>query len=160
VKKTLLSFIFLFLLISVPSLGADSSSGCGLGWAIMKDNSLISSFSRAITNGTFLNSWFGMTSGTLGCARHSIVKNESKAIHYAEANHQELMINIAQGGGEVLEGFAHVVQYQGDVKILGEVVQRNFATIYPHQNTSPQQVIMNMQKVFSDPHALAGYHVI
>ena len=99
-KKTkflsvLLTVIFLFSLVSVSAMAGDSSSGCGLGWQVFKDNSLVSSSSRAITNVTFLNTG-AMTFGTSGCAKHSIVKNEAKAIHYAQANQNQLMVDLVK----------------------------------------------------------------
>ncbi len=61
-KKGLLTGIFgLFvaLITSSTTYAADSSSGCGIGWQVLPKQSLVSSFSRAMINGTFSNTIAG-----------------------------------------------------------------------------------------------------
>lgn len=108
-------FILSISLICTVSLGLtflssntyarDQSSGCGLGYEVLKDNSLLSSFARSLTNATFSNT-IAMTFGTSGCAQHSIVQNEKLPIHFAEVNLPQIEFEMAQGQGEYLEAFA------------------------------------------------------
>jgi hypothetical protein len=116
------------LLFSAAAFASDSSSGCGLGWMILKKNSLVSSSLRATTNGIFFNATFGMTSGTSGCAKHDIVQNEKKAIHFAEANFGKLMQEMSQGSGEYLTSFSAVLGCKNNAG-FSSAMQKNFSAV-------------------------------
>ena len=88
--KTLILFI-LATVISGTAYGADGSSGCGPGWYILKDNSLVSSALRATTNGILVPVvTLGMTFGTSNCSKHKIVKKEKESLHFVTMNYFEL----------------------------------------------------------------------
>ncbi len=123
---------------------ADGSSGCGLGWSIASKNSLLSSSIRNTTHAILPNT-FSMTSGTSGCAKHSIVKNEYKGIHYAEGNFHQLMAEMSQGRGEVLNGFAAVLDYHGDMNLFGEFVQKNYSRIFTSASIAPVEMYNNFK---------------
>src|SRR4051812_42395838 len=112
VKKSIQVLAAAVLMIGtvLPSVSRaqDSSSGCGLGWAVSQRQSLLSSWIRNSTNVTFSNT-IAMTFGTSGCARHDLVLNEKKPIYFAEANFNRLMIEMAEGHGEFLGAFAEVL---------------------------------------------------
>jgi len=134
------------LLLTLNSFAADSSSGCGLGWSVAPKNSLVSSWTRAITNAMASNT-LGMTSGTSGCAKHSIVINEKKGIHFVEANFQQLIIESAKGSGQYLNAFSEVVNFKGDIKTFGKIMQLNFTKIYSSQKTTPSEFYSNFKNV-------------
>ena len=140
-------------LFSSTSFAEDKSSGCGLGWMILKKNSLVSSSLRATTNGIFSNSAFGMTSGTSGCAQHDIVKNDSKGIHYAEANYEKLALEMAQGRGEFLDGFAAVMGC--DTKVFNKKLQENYFQIYGQEDMTPVDMYSNVKGVILNDFDLA-----
>ena len=96
----IVAFTFALFFIS-NTYAADGSSGCGAGWYILKKNSLISSLSRSFTN-VMLSNTFGMTTGTSNCAKHSIVKNDFKAIHFTENSFEQLQTEMALGEGAYL----------------------------------------------------------
>lgn len=147
--------IFLAFSVFMMSIGiyaADSSSGCGLGWQIFRDNSLVSSSLRATTNSITLNT-IGMTLGTSGCAKHSIVKNESKGIHFAEANMDQLMLEMAQGQGEFVAGFANVIGCQPDSFARG--VQKNYNKIFTSEETSAGEMYKNLKFIVGSDEFLA-----
>ncbi len=144
-KKLVLTFC-LFSSVLVPSFAGDSSSGCGLGWQLFPQTSLVSSSLRSTTH-SFLPNTFSMTSGTSGCAKHSIVKNEFKAIHFAETNYDALMIDMAKGNGEYLNTFASLTDYKGDMKSFGQFTQQNFQALFPVQQTSASDMVQNFKKL-------------
>ena len=143
--KLFVGIIVLFLTFSAYAV--DKSSGCGAGWYVTKRNSLVSSTIRGTTNAIFFNATLGMTSGTMNCAKHSIVKSEKRGIHYAEANFHQLMVDMSRGEGEFLEGFAHVVGYSGDMKLFGGMVQQNFGNIFVNSDTTAQEMYENFKNV-------------
>jgi hypothetical protein len=108
-KKILVLLIGGAVLMASPfAFSDDQSSGCGLGWQVTQRMSLLSSAVRSTTD-TFLPNTFSMTSGTSGCARHDIVKNDEKAVYFAANNYDSLIVEMAQGSGEFLEGFAQAL---------------------------------------------------
>ena len=136
--------IALFALLSASmAFAADSSSGCGMGWQVAKDNSLVSSFTRGVINGTFSNT-IAMTLGTSGCAKHSIVYNEMKGIHFVESNKNELAIDMAKGNGEYVTGLAQVFGCQ-NTKAFGSMVQNKYESVLPSENISGVELYNNVK---------------
>ncbi len=136
--------IGLFAILSASmAFAGDSSSGCGMGWQVAKDNSLVSSFTRAVINGTFSNT-IAMTLGTSGCAKHSIVYNEMKGIHFVESNKNELAIDMAKGNGEYVTGLAQVFGCQ-NTKAFGSMVQNKYESVLPSENISGVELYNNVK---------------
>jgi len=136
--------IALFTIISgATAFAGDSSSGCGLGWEVAKSQSLVSSFTRALVNATASNT-IAMTLGTSGCAKHSIVYNEAKGIHFVEANLNVLAIDMARGNGEVVQGFASVFGCQNS-QVFGSMVQSKYESILPSEKTTGVELYNNVK---------------
>ena len=140
------------LVVNPMAHADDQSSGCGMGWSVAKQNSLISSTTRTWVNFTF-SSTLGMTSGTSGCAKHSIVQNEKKAEHFAEANYHELMVEMASGQGEHLTSFAKALGCgAGSASAFGKMTQSHYETIYSTDDVGPTQMLDNVrQGIQADP---------
>ena len=141
------------LLFTSQIFAADSSSGCGLGWAVLKKNSLVSSFTRTFINATF-SSTIGMTLGTSGCSQHSIVKNESKIIHFAEANHYQLQKEIAMGSGSYVTAFSGLIGCENNANFNSRI-QKKFDKIYPDTTTSPNVALRNILKSIQEDQELS-----
>lgn len=108
----------------------DKSDGCGVGWKVTQSKSLLGTTTRGTTAGTLPPS-FSMTSGTSGCAKHSIVKNEDMpAAAYAVTNYESLMIEMAQGQGEYLDGFASAFGCKGTAReAFAQLTQKNYRNL-------------------------------
>jgi hypothetical protein len=145
--------IALALAATSTAFAADSSSGCGMGYQIAPKQSLVSSSTRSIVNATFSNT-IAMTLGTSGCAKHSIVKNESKGIHFAEANMNQLALEMAQGNGEYVTGFASVFGCQ-DRMAFGRMVQRKYETLLPGVQVSGVELYNNVATEIKNDAALS-----
>ena len=136
--------IALMALVATSSVfAADSSSGCGMGYEIAPKQSLVSSSTRSLVNATFSNS-IAMTLGTSGCAKHSIVQNEAKGIHFAEANMNQLAIEMSRGNGEFVQGFAGVFGCQNS-EAFGSMVQSKYESVLPSANTSGVELYNNVK---------------
>ena len=147
--------IGLLALISASSVfAADSSSGCGMGWQVAPAQSLVSSSTRAIVNVTFSNT-IAMTLGTSGCAKHSIVKNDAKGIHFAEANLNQLAVEMARGNGEFVSTFASVFGCQNS-RAFGSMVQANYETVLPSVSTSGVELYNNVKAQIKNNATLAS----
>ena len=152
------SVLVVVVLIGVQSAAQaeDQSSGCGMGWKIAPKQSLISSTTRSYVNFTFSNS-SGMTSGTSGCAKHSIVQKDKEAIYFAEANQGQLMIEMSQGQGENLRGLAAVMGCS-DAGTVGfqKAIQKNFSVIFPTSDTTAAQMLNGVKSVVGSDQEVAA----
>lgn len=144
-KKGLISVGFMIVsALSISANAEDKSGGCGLGWKIAPQTSLVSSYTRAITN-TMTSNTSGMTSGTSGCDKHSIVRKESEQIHFAESNFHNLMIEMAQGSGTYITSFGYVMGCnESNVNNFTAMSQQNYAQFFPKIGGSPAQLIQDM----------------
>ncbi len=100
------------LLLVTLGLGAgkamamDGSSGCGPAWYVFKENSIVSSALRAITNGTLSPIvTLGETFGTSNCAKHTLVMNDKQSLEFASKSFDVLRQDIAKGRGEYLNAY-------------------------------------------------------
>lgn len=146
-------FALATLTFSPLAKAADSSSGCGLGWYVLKENSLISSSLRSTTH-NFLPNTFSMTSGTSGCAKHSIVDNDKRSQHFAEANLDALKTQVAQGSGEYFVAFAATLGCDWTaLPSLASSLQSNYDGVF--QSNSAQAIVNEVRATIDAQPALA-----
>lgn len=147
--------IGLLALVATTSVfAADSSSGCGMGYEVAPKQSLVSSSTRSIVNATF-SSTIAMTLGTSGCAKHSIVYNEAKGIHFAETNMNQLAIEMARGNGEFVASFASVYGC-ADASAFGSMVQSNYEAVLPSTKTTGVELYNNVKSQIKNNAALSA----
>lgn len=152
-------FGFTVLLFTMSVHAEDKSSGCGLGWKVAPQNSLISSYTRSLTNIT-TTSTLAMTSGTSGCDKHSVVDRSKMEIHYAEANYHELMVEGSRGQGEHLKGFAMVMGCEGNqIPAFMESTQRHYDSIFTPTGSDPSDLVRNVKSAMGSD-KLCGYNKI
>jgi hypothetical protein len=154
--KKLILFGVLAAFLTLPSIGqaTDGSSGCGPGWYILKDDSLVSSALRVITNDfLFPVSTLGMTSGTSNCTQHKIVLKEKESLHFATMNYHELKAESARGEGIYLSAFSDTIgcgkAHRAD---FSRKVQSNFGKVFSNGKQEPAQMLEEVYKVIlQDP---------
>ena len=131
------------------SYAGQNNYGCGLGSLIFKGNDgLVSQTCAATTNGIFGNQTFGITSGTLNCAKfQGLVSNEKINIFVAE-NMDNLAKDIAKGNGEYLNTLAVLMEVkEGERSDLYKKLQSNFSKIYSSDQITHIDVINNIETV-------------
>lgn len=151
--KSRLLYVLLVLFVSGPVLASDGSSGCGPGWYILQENSLVSSALRATTNGIlFPVVTIGMTFGTSNCTQHKIVLKEKESLYFATMNHYELKADLAKGNGEYLSAFASTMGCPASAQSrLNEKLRSNYSKVYPDSGVKPDGVLVEVYKtIFSD----------
>lgn len=150
-KKIIRSTIIgLFSLLFAQSLlAADSSSGCGPGWYLFKENSLVSSALRTTTNGLLSPVYtIGMTVGTSHCTKHSIVQTEKESLHFATMNYFELKSEIAKGSGEYLSAFASTIGCPSSAQSeFNQNLQKQYDNIVPKSRVAPDDMLLEVYKV-------------
>jgi hypothetical protein len=152
--RSILVLISSFSLFSFSAFAADSSSGCGLGWEVTQKQSLVSSAIRSTTNAILPNT-FSMTFGTSGCQKHSVVKNESEQMYFVEANLDQLALDMAQGDGEYLRGFAAVMGCESAYGDFSSFVQKQYPEIFSGSVT-PTRVLQQVKRGIRSNAALAN----
>ena len=145
-----MKYLFLAALISTLSFSAtarDSSSGCGPGWYVVKENSLVSSALRATTNGFFFpTTTLGMTLGTSNCTKHKIVKTEKKSLHFVSHNLYEMKSEAAQGVGSYISALGEVIGCsKSGQKQFNNSLKSNYQNVF--KSDEPQEVLKNIYQV-------------
>ncbi|MCB9092223.1 MAG: DUF3015 family protein [Halobacteriovoraceae bacterium] len=145
--KNLIALVFI---LSIPKLfSADGSSGCGPGWYLLKENSLVSSSLRATTNGVLAPvTTIGMTVGTSNCTQHKIVKTEKEAQYYATMNYFELKNETALGEGAFLSAFGQTIGCgQAELSYLNSKLQENYQNLFPASESNPDEMLKEVYKI-------------
>lgn len=155
--KKRLRFLAMVTLIGVfalaPAAMANQSNvGCGLGtmmFAGNMDSTLFQVFA-ATTNGSSGNQTFGISSGTLECAKPaSFVKNE-RLEEFVASNMDSIATDMAAGSGESLDTLAELMGVSADQKPgFFAKLQQNFGTIFSSSDVQSAEVIDNIVKVTS-----------
>jgi hypothetical protein len=138
----------LFTVFSTRANATDGSSGCGPGWYIFQENSIVSSALRATTNGAlFPIVTIGMTFGTSNCTQHKLVLKEKESLHFATMNHFELKRDIAKGDGEYLSAFASTMGCSENAQAtLNKTLRAEYSRIYPDAAVSPERTLLETYK--------------
>ena len=89
---------------------------------------------------------FGMTSGTIGCAQHSIAKQDESAATFAITNFENLRIEMAQGRGENLATFGEILGC-ADPAAFGSFAQSHYGSIMDGANESPIRMFQNLKRL-------------
>jgi hypothetical protein len=144
------------LLISFSAQARDSSDGCGLGWEVTSKTTFSATSTRGTTN-AFVPPTFGMTSGTLGCAKHDLVKKKDEAAaFYAVENYDSLRQEMAEGSGENLRAFASLMGCEGSAyQGFARLVQSRFSAIAADSDTR-LNLVLNVRSELEDSPELAA----
>jgi hypothetical protein len=148
-NKILNAIFFLVLFVPCISYSDDQSNGCGLGWSVTEKHSLLAttvrSFVERLVSGSAQT--FGMTSGTSNCERHSIVKADKRGLHYADANYEQLRVEMAQGSGEYLTSFAAVLGCSPEAySDFSAMIQSQYPNVFNSETKNPK-VLLNDVKI-------------
>ncbi|MFN8792516.1 MAG: DUF3015 family protein [Bdellovibrionales bacterium] len=151
--RQLIVSVLMVTALGSTAYAADGSSGCGPGWFILKDNSLVSSFLRSITNGLFFpTTTVGMTVGTSNCTRHKIVQTEQESLHFATQNYFEILAEASRGQGKTLAAFSDTIGCPTSARALfAEKFQKNYMQIYSSSQVGPETVLQEVYRfILSD----------
>lgn len=123
--------------------GEPDSDSCGLGWQVTKNKTFLGTTTRGTTN-AFVPPTFGMTSGTMGCVQHPFAKKDQPAAAFAMANYETLAVEMAEGRGEFLDGFAHALGCSNPAA-FGKMTQEQYKIIMGGRS-SPVRMFENVKQ--------------
>jgi hypothetical protein len=142
--------------MTTASAAGYGMAGCGLGSLAFKDQPGMIQIVAATLNGIYGNQTFGITSGTSNCAEDGVSVAEKEKEYFSEANFESLNVEMAQGSGETLEAFAHIMGCEGEgVQAFSQLTQAKYSEIYPDPATTPEQMLGNLNHVMSEDASLA-----
>lgn len=134
--KTLL--VMMIGLISGAAAFAGSPGGsdyCGLGWEITNKKSFLATTTRSTTN-AFVPPTFGMTTGTIGCDKHSLAMRDVPAAQFASSHYDALLFSMAQGQGEELQALAKTMGCSdAAIPAFGEMTRASFSDLTKGENS-------------------------
>ncbi len=138
---------------SQQALGADGSSGCGPAWYILKENSLLSSVGRFVTNmALFPLTTLGMVLGTSNCAKHKIVDAHQRSLHFATVNIEQLQLDAARGAGDYAQAYAATFGCSGLAGLaFDQSLQQNYAAIFADASNIDSVVYKTRAMIEHDP---------
>lgn len=141
--------------LTEPIPDADS---CGLGWQVTQKRTLSAVTTRATTNlGTILPS-FGMTSGTIGCKQMPLSEKDEIPAKFAYNNFSALTIEMAEGQGEFLRGFAETLGCEDAAyPEFAKMTQTHYRTIMDDGKASSLEMFQRVKgELGQDPLLSAG----
>ena len=157
--------IKIFMLITVmigcfksfQALAKDGSSGCGPGWYVAKENTMLSSSLRMTTNGILGPTvTLGMTFGTSNCKKHSLVMEDKQAENFLAHNLEELRMEMAMGEGSHLSGFSKLLGCDTTAQQqLAQQIKDHYKEVY-QQPIDAQIVYGRVHQLIKDDKKLAS----
>jgi len=156
--KRLLGLMVLVGLFAAPAFAANDGAGCGLGSQLFKGQSgLVPNVLAATTNGTLGNNTFGMTSGTSGCNKDSVVKKEHEQKLFVAANLDNLSQEMAQGQGEHVTALAGLMGCPSTVQgAFAKMSQEKYGQIFTTADAQPLAVLAGLKQEMNREPALAA----
>lgn len=134
--KTLGKLFFLgFVSLKLFAGSQGGSDSCGLGWEVTDKKTFSATTTRGTTNAT-IPPTFGMTTGTIGCDQHSLVKNEKRLLHYIDGNRELVMRDMATGEGEYLTQLTSMMGIRGEAgaDCFQQAGRQNFSRLNKTKN--------------------------
>ena len=158
-KKTIigLALISASSIASAAGGAAGGDGGCGWGNALFSGQSgTASHVLAATTNGTSGNNTFGMTTGTNGCSVSGTLGYGGTSVVSSIMN--EFSEDVARGEGDAMDTVAVVygVKVQ-DRETFSKVMHENFATLFPNENVTAEQMIVSIEEVMKKDATLSKY---
>ncbi|MDY6978314.1 MAG: DUF3015 domain-containing protein [Pseudomonadota bacterium] len=159
--KKLITASFLSVMAMSSANAAPNNVGCGLGSMVFEGKSGIpEQVLAATTNGTFGNQTFGISSGTLGCAKDGVVQKYAAAEAFTGANMEKLARDMSVGQGEALETMAELMGIAEEHKAsFFQASKDNFSTIFASENVTSEEVLTSLNKVMASDQVLSQYAV-
>ncbi len=82
---------------------------------------------------------------TSGCKHNGKFVLKEDEIHYANANFDELIVEMANGDGEILNDFATVMGCGSQSSQFKSIVKEKFPQIYESETITPNQMLINIK---------------
>lgn len=139
--------------------GENNVGSCGWGTKIFTGQSGVMPQAFAgITNGTFGNQTFAVSSGTSGCTQDGTVSSSWQTAAFIDGNKEKLARDLSRGSGESLDSLVALlgVQQQDRARFV-QVARDNLDRIFPSATASTDEIRAGLRTVLSADQGLAAY---
>ena len=121
------------VVLAAQAQARDTFDGCGLGWDVTDEKTMIATTTRGTTN-YFVPPTFGMTSGTLGCDTFDgFAAVERDQLEYVAQNFETLRGELAVGSGDYVNAVAK--GFDCEPSTFSQHIQQNYnSVVLPAQN--------------------------
>lgn len=140
------------MLVATPvaaNAAAYGMAGCGLGSIVFADDPGIVQIFAATTNGTFANQTFGITTGTSNCAGGAAIAQAEDQKAFVQVNYANLARDAAQGQGEYLSTFAHLLGCSADAQpAFFQMTQSKHSELFSDE-ADPQVTLQSVHQAVS-----------
>ena len=142
---------------TASAVAAGGAEGCGWGNALFKGQSGMPSHVIAgITNVTFGNQTFGMTTGTNGCTTNGTLGYGGQSV--VSAIMDEFSEDVARGEGDAMNTVAVVYGVEAqDRDTFAKVMHENFTTLFPSENVTAEEMMASIEEVMKADATLSKY---
>jgi len=160
-KKLVAAAAIAALFPAVALAQQNNVGSCGWGSKLMDGQSGVFPQALAgITNGTFGNQTFGVSTGTSGCTQDGTVRSTWKTAMFIDGNKERLARDMSVGGGEALDSLAHILGVDHTDRVaFNRLARDNMARIFPSENANTEQVVSALRAVLMTDARLARYTV-
>ncbi|MBF0359449.1 MAG: DUF3015 family protein [Oligoflexia bacterium] len=141
------------LLLSSTCYSEDKSAGCGLGSLAAPQQTLISTTTANIVDYFLPSKISATTTGTSGCAKHSLVMKHKMDLHYTQVNFENLKQEIAMGGGIYTQVFGRTLGCNDEVyPTFSDRMQKNYQRIFIQNNDNSVKALDSVKYIIKgDP---------
>jgi len=134
---------------------------CGWGSKVFDGQSGVFPQALAgITNGTFGNQTFGVSTGTSGCTQDGTVRSTWKTAMFIDGNKERLARDMSVGSGEALDSLAHLLGVEAaDRAAFNRVARDHMQSIFPSENAGTEQILSGLRQALASDAKLGRYLV-
>ncbi|MEO8040041.1 MAG: DUF3015 family protein [Betaproteobacteria bacterium] len=158
-RKTLIAVSLSIASTLSIAAGENNVGSCGWGTKIFTGQSGVFPQALAgITNGTFGNQTFAISSGTSGCTQDGTVASSWQTAAFIDGNKEKLARDLSRGSGESLDSLVALmgVEQQDRARFV-QVARDNLARIFPSSSASTDEIRAGLREVLSADQSLAVY---
>ena len=139
--------------------GENNVGSCGWGSKIFAGQSGIFPQALAgITNGTFGNQTFAISTGTSGCTQDGAVSSNWQTALFIDGNKEKLARDVSRGQGETLDSLAKLLGMREAHKShFYQTAKGNFDRIFPSAQASTDDIMNGFKQVIAEDQFLSIY---
>lgn len=159
IRATMIAAALCAAPILAHAAGENNVGSCGWGSKLFEGQSGIFPQALAgITNGTFGNQTFAVSTGSSGCTQDGAVSSNWKTAMFIDGNKERLARDMSRGSGESLDTLAKLLGVKEEHKSqFVRATRENFGRIFPSATATTDEIRVGLIQVLSSEKGLSSY---
>ena len=165
--KSIAKIVTLGVFLTLASaMSANAEQICGFGNRIWEGHDGIGAKILQCTTNFWTYKSISTTFEISGCDESDnifkrVASQDQKIYDYANRNLDHLAVDMARGQGEHVDVLAHLLGLPDEhTDALRDLSQRNFETLFPHDNVTTREVLVNLSHLMVKSPELSDYVTI